>query len=43
MGTTAVVFDAVTQANIDQWLNGDYDEASKQQIRQLQQDNPSEL
>ncbi|MEZ4988124.1 MAG: hypothetical protein R2795_24360 [Saprospiraceae bacterium] len=28
-------FDSQTQANIDQWLNGNYDEVTKTEIRQM--------
>lgn len=33
-------FDAATQHNIDAWLNGDYDEATKNEIRQMVKDSP---
>lgn len=35
--------DARIQANVDKWLNGSFDEATKQQIRDLQQSKPDEL
>jgi phosphoglucomutase len=35
--------DAAIQANVDKWLNGSFDEATKQQIRDLQQSKPDEL
>ncbi len=35
--------DSQTQANIDSWLNGDYDEASKNEVRRLQKEDPEEL
>lgn len=35
--------DAAIQANVDKWLNGSFDDATKQQIRDLQQNNPDEL
>jgi len=43
MKETKFVIDANTQKNIDTWLQGDYDEASKTEIRRLQQENPEEL
>ncbi len=35
-------FDAATQKNLDLWLNGHYDEETKQTIRDLIRDHPSE-
>jgi len=35
--------DTTTQKNIDSWLQGDYDEKTKDEIRRLQIENPSEL
>lgn len=35
--------DATTRANVEMWLNGDYDEASKQAIRDMMEHNPQEL
>ncbi len=37
------VVDRKTQKNIDTWLEGDYDETSKNEIRRLQKENPEEL
>lgn len=36
-------FNNDTQQNIADWLNGDYDEASKNEIRRLQREDPEEL
>lgn len=35
--------DATTRANVGKWLDGDYDEASKQAIRDMMENNPQEL
>lgn len=35
--------DAAIQSKVDIWLNGNFDEATKEEIKKLQQDNPSEL
>ncbi len=35
--------DTTTQKNIDTWLQGAYDESTKQEIRRLQRENPEEL
>ena len=35
--------DATTQANVQTWLNGSYDEATKQAIRDMMEHNPEEL
>ena len=35
--------DAAIQQKIDTWLNGSFDQASKDEIRQLQKENPAEL
>ncbi|HQV86461.1 MAG TPA: phospho-sugar mutase [Chitinophagaceae bacterium] len=35
--------DAAIQSKVDVWLNGNFDEATKEEIKKLQQDNPSEL
>lgn len=35
--------DAVIQQNIDQWLNGNFDEETKTQIRDLQTNHPEDL
>jgi phosphomannomutase len=35
-----VVFDLTTQKNVDLWLDGQYDEATKSQIRQLLREDP---
>lgn len=40
---TTITIDPNTQKNIDQWLNGDYDEKTKEKIRELLQSNPKEL
>ncbi len=37
-----VVFDATTQRNIDAWLEGDYDEATKAEIRRLVEEKPED-
>lgn len=37
------MFDSVTQANLDEWLNGFYDEATKSWIRKQLKDNPKGL
>ena len=38
-----VVIDQGTQKSIDQWLSGNYDEVSKNEIRRLLVENPKEL
>lgn len=43
MAGTQAVIDKETQKNIDLWLKGDYDDASKNEIRRLQRENPEEL
>lgn len=43
MAKAQAVIDQTTQKNIDTWLKGDYDEASKNEIRRLQRENPEEL
>src|SRR5262245_20468947 len=43
MQKAVAVIDAQTQANIDSWLNGDFDAASKNEIKKLLQNNPKEL
>src|SRR5574344_1797904 len=35
--------DATTRHNVEMWLNGDYDEESKQTIRDMMENNPQEL
>jgi phosphoglucomutase len=35
--------DATIQAKVNQWLQGDYDQQTKNEILQLQKDNPNEL
>lgn len=35
--------DAVIQQNVDKWLNGNFDEDVKKQIRDLQKNNPDDL
>lgn len=37
------MIDAQTKQNIDSWLNGNYDEKTKDEIRQLEVENPQEL
>ncbi|RFM28071.1 phospho-sugar mutase [Deminuibacter soli] len=34
---------ATIQANVNEWLNGNYDQAAKDEIARLQKDNPDEL
>ncbi len=41
--TIKIKMDAETQKNIDSWLEGSYDEATKNEIRRLQRENPEEL
>lgn len=43
MQKAKVMIDETTQKNIDSWLTGEYDEASKREIRRLEQENPEEL
>jgi phosphomannomutase len=43
MAKVEAVIDHATQKNIDSWLNGNYDEASKKEILRLQRENPAEL
>ena len=38
-----MTIDATTQANVQAWLEGAYDDATKQAIREMQQHNPEEL
>src|SRR6201995_5677551 len=35
--------DAAIQQNVDKWLNGNFDEETKQQVRDLQQQHPDEV
>src|ERR1700741_5177514 len=35
--------DAAITAKIEQWLEGNYDQATKDEIRRLQEENPNEL
>ncbi len=35
--------DKTTRANVDSWLNGTFDEASKKEVRRLEKDEPQEL
>lgn len=35
--------DATIQAKIDTWLSGNFDEATKAEIKKLQNENPNEL
>src|SRR5215813_8161073 len=35
--------DAVIQAKIDTWLNGNFDQATKDEILRLQKENPNQL
>ena len=35
--------DAVIQAKVDTWLNGNFDEPTKEEIRRLQKENPDQL
>lgn len=41
--STRLEMDRETQKNIDSWLEGSYDEATKNEIRRLQRENPQEL
>jgi phosphomannomutase len=41
--TSEVTIDQVTQKNIEIWLEGDFDVETKQTIRRLQKENPTEL
>ena len=43
MDKTTTSTDKETQKNIDAWLKGDFDEASKKEILRLQKENPQEL
>lgn len=43
MERAAVVIDAQTQANVENWLHGDYDAETKSTIRKMQQEQPEEL
>src|ERR1700731_1047541 len=43
MQKTKLAMDAETQKNIDGWLSGSYDEATKAEIGRLQRENPQEL
>ncbi len=38
-----ISFDKETQARIDAWLTGGYDETTKEEIRRLQRENPKQL
>lgn len=40
--TDTLPFDITTQKNIDSWLQGHYDEATKAEIRQMVENNPQE-
>lgn len=40
---TALKLDAATQRNVDEWLQGDYDEKTKAEIRKLLAENPTEI
>lgn len=35
--------DAAIKAKVEQWLEGNYDQATKEEIRRLQEENPNEL
>ena len=35
--------DAAIQAKVNAWLNGNFDSATKDEIKKLQKDNPDEL
>lgn len=37
------IFDETTKKNIDRWLNGNYDEATKNEIRKLLKEKPQDL
>lgn len=39
----AIDFDAATQKNVDEWLNGNYDQSTKEEIQQLIKENPQEI
>lgn len=39
----SLALDATTKSNLDSWLNGSYDEATKNTIRQLMTDHPEEI
>jgi phosphoglucomutase len=39
----SIVMDPIAQANLTKWLEGSYDAATKQQLIDLQQQNPGEL
>ena len=43
MGKAGVVIDSNTQKNINSWLSQDFDEASINEIRRLERDDPREL
>ncbi len=38
-----ITLDAQTRKNLDQWLNGDYDQVTKDEIKQMMQTNPKEV
>lgn len=40
---TKEIFDEETKENLKQWLEGDYDENTKKEIRRLLQENPKEI
>lgn len=35
-------FDAITQKNVDEWINGNYDNDTKEEVKKLLRDNPRE-
>jgi len=41
--SSSIIFDAVTQKNIDHWLEGQYDEKTKNQVRQLLREDPKQV
>ncbi|NGX61595.1 MAG: Phosphoglucomutase [Chlamydiae bacterium] len=43
MAKETVVLDSTTRKNIESWLQGEYDDKSKEEIRKLQQQDPEEL
>ncbi len=38
-----IEFDATTQSHLDQWLNGSYDEKTKNEVQRLIKENPKEI
>jgi phosphomannomutase len=40
---TAITLDAATQKNVDLWLQGNYDEKTKADIKKLLEENPKEI